>query len=142
MKLVVLTYFILGVNAAVDSGKYRDVSIAEVEQHIEGGDVLPWLQERLGRGIDLSLLLSPGWDAAARNLTEHLQDILGGYKGRERRKWGITNSGLCLLVAWTNEIIQQGRFESPAGRDAAHEQWLKRQLEGLDEPPASGSPED
>jgi hypothetical protein len=38
----------------------------------------------------------------------HLQSIYGGYAGQERRKWGIENKGLCLLVAWTMEIIQQG----------------------------------
>jgi len=31
-----------------------------------------------------------------------------GYAGNERRKWGIENLGLCLLLAWTNKIIQQG----------------------------------
>jgi hypothetical protein len=38
----------------------------------------------------------------------HLKSIYGGYAGQERRKWGVENKGLCLLVAWTMEIIQQG----------------------------------
>jgi hypothetical protein len=37
-----------------------------------------------------------------------MYQMYGGYAGNERRKWGIENLGLCLLLAWTNEIIQQG----------------------------------
>ena len=36
-----------------------------------------------------------------------LNDILAAQRGNERRKWGIENSGLCLLVAWANEIMQR-----------------------------------
>jgi hypothetical protein len=29
--------------------------------------------------------------------------------GRERRKYAIQNRGLCLLISYTDEIIQQAR---------------------------------
>ena len=103
MKLVNLTYLVLELNAAIDSGRYGDLSPEEVKNHIEGGDIIPWTRERLGEGIDLSLLD----EGTAREITEGLQRILGGYSGNERRKWGIENRGLCLLLAWANELIQQ-----------------------------------
>ena len=36
-----------------------------------------------------------------------LQDILGTYNGREHRKLGVENNGICLLIAWVNELVQQ-----------------------------------
>jgi hypothetical protein len=39
---------------------------------------------------------------------DYLQRMCNAYSGDERKKWGVENSGLCLLLAWTNEIIQQG----------------------------------
>ncbi len=48
MKLLWVTYFILNINAAIDTGKYQDISVEEVEDHIDGGDLIPYLRERLG----------------------------------------------------------------------------------------------
>ncbi len=108
MKLVPLTQFILHINAVVDSGKHTDISIAEVERHIETGDLVPWLQTRLAGDIDLSLYTDRGAGAhLATELNEGLRSILDAYRGQERRKWGIERSGLSLLIAWTNELIQQ-----------------------------------
>ena len=45
---------------------------------------------------------------------KHMQDIYYGYAGQHRRKWGVENNGLNLILAWTNEIIQQGKNWSPA----------------------------
>ncbi|MFZ1061677.1 MAG: hypothetical protein WAP47_21085, partial [Candidatus Rokuibacteriota bacterium] len=47
-----------------------------------------------------------------RELTQGLQEILKTYRGHERRKWGVARSGLCLLVAWTAELVMvtQSRF--------------------------------
>ncbi len=41
-----------------------------------------------------------------------LQEILKTYWGHERCKWGVARSGLCLLVAWTAELLMvaQSRF--------------------------------
>jgi len=39
---------------------------------------------------------------------EQMHQMYDGYAGNERRKWGIENYGLCILLAWTNEIIQHG----------------------------------
>lgn len=107
MKLKTLTYIILEINAALDSGGYDDLPMQEVSQHIEAGDVVPWLKVRIPKA-DLSLLTE-------QNVHEYqagLADIHGGYAGNERRKWGVANRGLCLLIAWTAELIQRGSWEA------------------------------
>jgi hypothetical protein len=107
MKLTYLIYFIYEVNMVLDRGEHQDISIADVEGHIEAGDLVPWLQARLSLArIDLSLLLPD----LAKELNDGMMDILGAYKGKERRKWGIERSGLCLLIAWTAELIQRRQW--------------------------------
>ncbi len=103
MKLLWVTYFILNINGAIETGKYQDVSVEEVEEHIDGGGLIPYLRERLGGDLDLSFLK----EQDAQELNAKLNDILAAQRGNERRKWGIEKSGLCLLVAWANEIMQR-----------------------------------
>ena len=111
MKLTLsgLTGFLFEINAAIDTGKHADVSVDEVEDHIEQGDLLEFLRNRLADDVDLSMIDAER-EAA---LTAWLFDIFGGNKGRESRKWGVRNSGLCLLVAWTAELVQQKAWEQP-----------------------------
>lgn len=109
MKVAYLTLLILQVNSLVDSGKYSDISIADIHGAIEEKRVLRFLKERVGKDIDLSLHLSETSNNGFEEFFENqLYQIYGGYAGQERRKWGVSNLGLCLVLAWTNEIIQVG----------------------------------
>jgi hypothetical protein len=107
VTLTNLTYIILELNAALDTGKYDDIPMSEASQHIEARDVLPWLKRKLP-DIDLSLLR----EETANEYEAALGDIYGGYGGSERRKWGVERRALCLLIAWTNELIQQRRWKA------------------------------
>lgn len=136
MKLSYLSCFIFVLNAAVDTGKYQDISIEEVEKHIEKGDLLDYLKNKLGDdGMNLSLImpikdlgvpddvddgmewiktqssLSKRGAKTEKELISGLQNILSCHKGDEKRKWGIVNSGLCLLIAWATELIQQRNWK-------------------------------
>ncbi len=106
MTLTNLTYIVLELNAALDTGKYDDIPMTQASQHIEAGDLVQWLRDRV-EDADLSLLSQ---DVAGEYQTA-LADILGGYAGRESRKWGVERRALCLLIAWTNELIQQRRWK-------------------------------
>ena len=55
-QLSSLTYFIRETNLAIDTGKHSGVTIQEVEEHIEQGDIISYLQTRLDRDADLSLI--------------------------------------------------------------------------------------
>ena len=102
MRASKLTYLLLELNSALDSGAYDEIPMREASQHVDAGDVVPWLKTRV-TGMDLSLLT----DSDIAEYHASLSDIYGGYAGQERRKWGVERRALCLLIAWTNEIVQR-----------------------------------
>lgn len=109
MKVTALTFLILEINHLIDAGRYNDISIQDVHKAIESKRVLRFLKERVGNDIDLSMYLdSDTYGNFEAYYEQKLNDIYGGYAGQERRKWGVAHLGLCLILAWTNEIIQQG----------------------------------
>jgi predicted RNA-binding Zn-ribbon protein involved in translation (DUF1610 family) len=107
VRLSHLTHLILELNAALDRGRYAEVSLAEVAQHIHDMDLFPWLRERFAGTMDLGLLC----EDTAQQINERLKDILLVHGSRVRRKWGIQNNGLCLLLAWVNELVQRKEGE-------------------------------
>jgi hypothetical protein len=108
MTLVDLTLLITHLNHLVDYDRHKGVSIDEVERHIENGDLFDWL----GNKFAINLGEYTGADrTAGREITAALQNLLGGYRGRERRKWGVEHNGICLLIAWVNELVQQGGWQ-------------------------------
>lgn len=109
VKLTALTLLILELNHLIDSKKYDDITIDEVYRWIDQEAILPSLKERTAGDSDLSLFGEDGpYFNFARFYHDHMKQLAGGYAGDHRRKWGVENLGLCLLLAWTNELIQQG----------------------------------
>lgn len=109
IKLTALTLIILELNQLIDSGKYNHIIIEDVHKAIEQKRIIPFLRETTKGDSDFSLY---GGDGPYSNFVEYYHEqmyqIYSGYAGNERRRWGVENLGLCLLLAWTNEIIQQG----------------------------------
>ncbi len=109
IKLTALTLIILELNHLIDSGKYNHITIDDVHKAIEQKQIIPYLRETTKGDSDFSLYGGDGpYSGFVEYYHEQMEQIYGGYAGNERRKWGIENLGLCLLLAWTNEIIQQG----------------------------------
>jgi len=109
-----LTLLILELNHLLDTGRYDAISLAEVKQHIRDGSILRFLRERAAEDVDLSIYLDSDLDGTFEKFyVTYLQNILNAYGGNENRKWRVQNRGLCLLIAWTNEIIQQGTGWQP-----------------------------
>jgi hypothetical protein len=106
MRLIQITRTIQELNAAIDTGRHQGIPIEEVKGHIESGDLVQWLTKRVGGDIHLEFD-----DAAGSDWNEKMESIRAAYGGKEQRKWGVENSGLCLLVAWTTEIIQQRQWQ-------------------------------
>jgi len=101
MTIPKLIYMISSLNHLVDHG--FDATIVEVHDHVEGCNLFAWLRRRFAGHIDLSI-----YDRATeQEITAGLQDILGGYGGQERRKFGVERNGLCLLIAWVAELAQR-----------------------------------
>lgn len=102
MKLTKLTYLVMELNAALDTTAHDGIAVDVVSAQIEKESVIPWLRANVP---DMDLSVVDDEDAAVYH--EQLARIHGGYAGSERRKWGVQNRGLCLLIAWTSQIIQQ-----------------------------------
>ncbi|EFE09362.1 hypothetical protein [Citrobacter youngae] len=105
MKLTFLTLLILHINSLVDSGKYNDITIDDIHDAIEKKSLLQFIKKRCGKDIDLSLHLYEGINFESE-YEERMNSLYYGYAGNESRKWGVRNQGLCLMLAWTNELIQ------------------------------------
>ena len=109
IKLTALTLIILELNHLIDSGKYDQITIEDAHKAIEQKCIIPFLTESTKGDSDFNLYGADGpYASFVEYYHEQMYQIYGGYAGNERRKWGIENLGLCLLLAWTNEIIQQG----------------------------------
>lgn len=106
LPLVNLFYFtqvMLVLIALIDSGEHNNITIEEVEEHIENENILQFII-----GLDSYGLLgelAKGHKNFEKYYNKYLKMLYNGYSGK---KWGIENSGLCLLATWTNEIIQGG----------------------------------
>lgn len=117
-KHVPLTLMILELNGLLDTGNYDDITPAEVAAHLDDGTIFDYLRERVGMDIDLSMFGAEGpYPDFAAFYVAALRDLNGA--NSSGRKWGVSRRGLCLLVAWTNEIIQQGHGWLPLGEEAA-----------------------
>jgi hypothetical protein len=101
-----LTCVLRDLNAALDSGKASDVTFAEVYTYLESGDLVEFLQDRLG--ADLSAV-RPAVKDQNKYFLDAIKHVMN--RGREGRVWGVRNSGICLLIAYTTEIIQQGLYD-------------------------------
>lgn len=104
MKLLTLTYLIFEVNAAIDTGRHQDITPDEIREKALDGNVIPFIKDKLGDDIDLSLFFDP---KTLGELRDTLKVVAGTLHGRERRKVGVERSGLCLLVAYAVEAIQR-----------------------------------
>ena len=103
VRLSTFTYLAFEVNAALDTGNYSGIGIGEIKRHIDAGDILQFLSERLGDDIDLSLFRK----ADEAEIVERIREVREVLEGRERKKTGICRNGLCLLIAYCLEIVQR-----------------------------------
>lgn len=117
VTLTALTLLVLELNHLIDSRKYDDISIDDVYRWIEKEAILPSLEARTIGDAHLRLF---GEDGPYSNFSSFYHDrmkcLARDYKGDHRKKWRVENLGLCLLLAWTNELIQQGAGWFPSER--------------------------
>lgn len=110
-----LTLLVLQLNSLLDSGKYDGITLDEVKRRIDDGTILQFLQTQAAGDASFNdWLEGSAYEGFEKFYLTQLQALLDGYGGSERRKWGVQNRGLCLLIAWTNEILQQGTGWKPA----------------------------
>jgi hypothetical protein len=102
MRLTILTNLIIQINKLIDTGKYTWISPRDIEAQIETGEIFRYIADRGKADIDLSFL---NGNIEAEIVAE-LKNIFGTNTGKEVRRWGVANNGLCLLLASVSELIQ------------------------------------
>jgi hypothetical protein len=110
-KMTAATQFIQELSVLLDNGK--SFPIETVHEHLEKKDVIDWLEQQFplkdedGPRADFTMFQAD----ERKFLHDELEQIWGARAGDERRKWGITKNGLCLLISWTTEIIRHTNHE-------------------------------
>jgi hypothetical protein len=104
-KLTRMTYLLLEINSALDTGKYNDISIENIRNQAEQKKLVEYLKNKLGEDVDLSLLEPED----INELNNNFADISIALYNRERKKLGIENNGLCLIIGYLIVMIQQSK---------------------------------
>jgi hypothetical protein len=89
--------------ACSDSGKYDDISFSEVYQHAKDETISRFLIDRFGKDLDVSIIDASDWATLNTEWSSMANAI------DAQRKFGVSNRGLSLLMAYTLESIQQRR---------------------------------
>ncbi len=95
------TFFAFQINSLLDND--QKLSHGDTYDHINDGTLFVWLKELYGSQIDLSLYKE-----------EDFSEMIAFFQGLAnvvdaRRKMGVKNNGLSLLLAYCIEYLQQNR---------------------------------
>lgn len=108
VQLNSIVMILRNLSCVIDTGKYDQITIEEVYERIEDETILTFISNLDGAHELKGILNSDLYRGFERFYTKSLLSIYNAYAGDHGRKWGIQNSGLCLVLAWTIEIIQMG----------------------------------
>lgn len=86
---------------ALDAGKHGTFSVQQVKDELDYGDIFAFLERQLAGDIDLNLLN----EDKRREIKELWLDL--ALAVNERRKFGVEQDGICLLIAYCLEDIQR-----------------------------------
>ncbi|MNW48274.1 hypothetical protein D3C74_256340 [compost metagenome] len=103
-KSTTVTQFIQEITVLLDKGAVR--TIQEVYVQIQNKNIIDWLEDEYPIDVfkvDFSMFQRKHRDY----IHEHLYDLWEVRAGAEKRKWGIENNGLCLLISWATEKIRE-----------------------------------
>jgi len=105
MRLSSLTMLGFEINAVRDTRSDFELTFEQVHSAAQAGKLVALLDKRFKDLTDLSLLTSRPEEMA--DVENALRDAAAALEGRERRKVGVQNSGICLVMAIIFEAIQQ-----------------------------------
>ena len=109
LEIGALSYVLFMLNAEIDNGdKWRAITFEDVYSHLEAGDLIAFLDDRLY--LQMSSILGPE-KRQGQLLLAGLRHISEYTSGRESPKLGLEQSGVCLVVAWLLSLIQSGLWD-------------------------------
>jgi hypothetical protein len=94
-------YLLWQLIAAVDTGDFDRLSIDDVRLHARGGTISKFLQETFREVADFSIFTVENWKAIDRDF-EDMENAIN-----TRKKFGVENRGISLLMAWALEGAQR-----------------------------------
>jgi len=89
--------------AALDTGNFDELDIADVRLHAREGAISKFLQETFREVADFSIFTAEHWKAIDSDF-EGMQNAIDA-----RRKFGVENRGIALLMAWALEGAQRNK---------------------------------
>jgi hypothetical protein len=104
-SVINLAQIIFALSSLADAGK--SVSIEDVKEHAYAGDLWHYVGD-LGakHSLGFQMYSSPHWEEFRAWYVGEISGNCRAMEGRERRKYGIENNGICLLISYTAEILQ------------------------------------
>lgn len=105
MKAYKYGHLLWHLNGSMDTGKYDSMSFQEVYKHASDRTIRSFLESRFDRDLDLSIMEPADWD----DLSELFWNLANAVNAR--RKFGVENKGICLLMAYTLQGMQEARHK-------------------------------
>ena len=104
LRLSALTFFGFEINSIIDHGHIDSITFDDVYRELAQANLIQFLQSKFSRDIDLSIFLPD--EEQGTLLMEALRRSAEAFRRSEGRKTGVESSGLCLLMAFCLEAIQ------------------------------------
>ena len=91
------------INSLIDHEKHRDISIKEIREVVENNNLIDYLEKKFPEEVDFSGISKEN----RAEISSNLNSFFNGYYGQEKRKFGIENNGLNLVLAYLINIMQE-----------------------------------
>jgi hypothetical protein len=107
-SVVNLANIFFALSSLADEGK--SVSIKEVRDHAYAGDLWHYIADLGAKHyLGFQAYSAPHWEEFRIWYVEAISGNCRAMEGSERRKYGIEKNGICLLISYTAEIMQEGK---------------------------------
>ena len=104
MKAYKYKFLIWQFNSLIDTGKYDSITVEDVYKHLKAETISSFLIDRFGDEADFSMMEAEDW----ADLTEEWGNYYNAIDAR--RKMGVENRGLCLLLGYSLQAVQSHEY--------------------------------
>lgn len=113
-----ISYFIYEVVILVDKG-FKE-QIRKVNEEMQEGRIIDYLSRKYDDFDGMHFLIEESdknSNIRKKAINMLLQEYSCNFSGKEARKWGIENNGLCVLISWSVEMMRDWKITEEILRD-------------------------
>lgn len=100
-----IAFFILSINALLDVEKLRDtIYFEKTREQVQNKNTIEFVREEFEYNIDLDSRYDGEF---GHSFNEKMAEISKKFHNNERRRIFIDNNGLCLLIAYSVELVKE-----------------------------------